>query len=128
MSWLMKSFAASTDPEEISFNTYLNTARVRVENAFGRLKSRWRILYYKMELDYMLAPKVILTCCILHNIVESNKDFFNINWLKEKQNCENKQPTKCPDPTIPTATAENMRNVLKNYLVRSGYPLRKSKF
>ena len=63
----------SLTPEEESFNVYLSKARMCVEIAFGRLKSRWRILKKRMGLNYEMAPKVITTCWTLHKIVELNK-------------------------------------------------------
>lgn len=45
LPWLMKNFTgANLKPEEDSFNAYMNSARVSVEIAFGRLKARWRRL------------------------------------------------------------------------------------
>ena len=43
--WLMKPYPEATrNPGEITFNKELSSARVAIECAFGRLKSRWRIL------------------------------------------------------------------------------------
>ena len=43
--WLQKPFPEATrDRSEIQFNRELSSARVKIECAFGCLKSRWRIL------------------------------------------------------------------------------------
>ena len=48
------------------FNYRLSKARVIIERAFGKLKSRWRCLLKQLEKS--CVPKTIITCCILHNI------------------------------------------------------------
>lgn len=45
LPWLLKGFSGSLSAKEESFNVYLNSARVSVEMAFGRLKARWRMLH-----------------------------------------------------------------------------------
>ena len=41
-----------------------------VENAFGRLKARWRHLIKQNDMAVKNVPKVVTACCILHNICE----------------------------------------------------------
>ena len=50
-TWLMKPFNnnSSLDPRLKCFNYSLSRARIVVENAFGRLKARWRRLLKKNE-------------------------------------------------------------------------------
>ncbi|MCO5587488.1 hypothetical protein L7F22_041437 [Adiantum nelumboides] len=50
------------------FDRHLSKGRVKVENAFGILKNRWRILR-ELNVDLALAPTVIGACCLLHNFV-----------------------------------------------------------
>ena len=59
--------------EQESYNVYHSKARMCVEIAFGRLKSRWRILRKRIDAKYGIVPKLITTCCILHNFVENRK-------------------------------------------------------
>jgi len=82
LSWLLKGFFDTLSAEEESFNVYLNSARVSVEMAFGRLKARWRILH-KINCNYSFALEIITACCILHNFVEDNNNNTNIQiqWL-----------------------------------------------
>lgn len=52
------------------FNKKHCTARVTIENTFGRLKNRWRCLSKDRVLHYRPAKcaKIITACCVLHNL------------------------------------------------------------
>ena len=47
-----------------------------VENAFGRLKGRWRCLLKRMDFMLENVPNIVATCVILHNICEMFGDHF----------------------------------------------------
>lgn len=79
LPWLLKPYVGTLTAEEESFNCYLSSARIVVENAFGRLKSRWRCLWKRIDVNPLFVPKVVLACTILHNFVEQQKDTFHIN-------------------------------------------------
>ncbi|XP_062979602.1 uncharacterized protein LOC134396922 [Elgaria multicarinata webbii] len=72
--WLMAPYRVPRTPKEKNFNYYHNRARLPVERAFGRLKSRWCSLYTVLDVEEDLVPDVIIVCCILHNICESRGD------------------------------------------------------
>ncbi|MCO5599640.1 hypothetical protein L7F22_053746 [Adiantum nelumboides] len=55
--------------EKKKFDRKLSKGRVKVENAFGLLKNRWRILR-DMNVDIALAPTIVGACCMLHNFVQ----------------------------------------------------------
>ena len=66
-SWKATPIPQNITPEQESFNAYLSSARTTVEIAFGRLKSRWRVLMKLGVFHFSFTPKVIATCCALHN-------------------------------------------------------------
>ncbi|XP_065134336.1 uncharacterized protein [Paramisgurnus dabryanus] len=80
--WLMKGFTSHPNltPDQTNFNFRLSSARMVVENAFGRLKGRWRCLLKRNDVDINIMPDIIVACCILHNICELRKEKFLPEW------------------------------------------------
>ena len=67
--WLMKPYPEDTrDRDEIKFNKELSSARVKVECAFGLLKSRWRVLQKRFDSSIEFAAKNAIACAVLHNL------------------------------------------------------------
>ena len=76
--WLMKPYPERTrDPQEITFNKELSSARVQVECAFGTLKNQWRILQKRFDGDIEFGIKATITCAVLHNICIRNNDAWD---------------------------------------------------
>jgi hypothetical protein len=69
--WLLTPHRRSPNPFAIDtlYNWKLQRVRGVVENAFGILKQSWRELLLKSELDVAHLPDVILSCCLLHNLL-----------------------------------------------------------
>lgn len=64
-----------------SYNVYHSAARNQIERAFGRLKSRWRRIIKKVDLNVETAPIIITACFVLHNICErSTVCNYNDSW------------------------------------------------
>lgn len=60
--------------EQTNFNYKISACRVRIENAFGLLKGRFRQL---IRLDFNTirrSSKFIIACCALHNLCICNAD------------------------------------------------------
>ena len=53
-----------------NFNYRLSRARIVSENAFGRLKARWRRPLKQNDMSISIVPNVIMACCILYNVCE----------------------------------------------------------
>lgn len=68
------------------FNYRLSRARRIVENAFGILSSRFRILLTTMNLSPEKASKITITCCYLHNFLKRNN---SSNYLSGSVDVEN---------------------------------------
>ena len=65
---LMKPYSHLTsDRKEKFFNYQLSKARVRVEQAFGVLKGRFRILQKRMDYSSEAAAKIFIACAVIHN-------------------------------------------------------------
>ena len=80
--WLMKPYPEGTrDPREIAFNKELSSARVKVECAFGVLKSRWRILLKRFDSGIPFAVRNAVACAVLHNICIRSGD----EWDDEEE-------------------------------------------
>ncbi|XP_054730013.1 uncharacterized protein LOC129238838 [Anastrepha obliqua] len=57
------------------FNTILSSTRVCVEQAFGILKKKFRILNFIEIRNIKLVKNIIISCMILHNIIINNESF-----------------------------------------------------
>jgi hypothetical protein len=55
--------------DKIRFDLQRNVRRILVENAFGLLNDRWRILKHANYSVFRL-PKVVAVCCVLHNFYQ----------------------------------------------------------
>jgi len=77
-NWLLKPFPERTnDPHEIEFNKELSFARVKVECAFGSIKSRWRILHKHLDSKVSFVSKIVIACVVLHNFCIRAGDFWD---------------------------------------------------
>ncbi|XP_077550672.1 uncharacterized protein LOC144163868 [Haemaphysalis longicornis] len=66
---MQKPYAsASPGTPEAAFNYSLSKTRRIVENAFGRLKERFRFTVKRMESDLDTSVLAIKACCVLNNI------------------------------------------------------------
>lgn len=54
-----------------------------VENSFGRLKGRWRILNKRMDFNLENSKKIVRACVVLHNLCEQKNEVFHDEWLED---------------------------------------------
>ncbi|CAC5421176.1 unnamed protein product [Mytilus coruscus] len=115
MPWLIKPFRdnGALSAEKRYFNYMLSRARMVVENAFGRLKGRWRCLMKRNDLSTLFVPDVAECCCTLHNICETFLNEFPEEWLEQEE--MNNAPNDCQ---AATQTGERVRDTIINYLLQ----------
>ena len=99
-TFLMKPFPHNSivTPAQKKFNYNLSKARIVVENAFGRLKARWRRLTKRNDMDVCNVPRIVTACCILHNICEIHGD--ELNGLKNILKVWNNHQQQLPQITL----------------------------
>lgn len=83
--WLMKGYSEEQrlSPEQRRFTFTLASVRSVVDTAFMRLKGRWRCLLKKSDIDVSMMPRVVVSCCVLHNICVQRGDTFLPEWSVE---------------------------------------------
>jgi len=74
--WILKQYSNNLTPTERRFNRKLCSARVVVEQGFGLLKSRWRILFKKNEQNLSNVARTVTAAVVLHNFCLLNDDLF----------------------------------------------------
>ncbi|XP_071490668.1 uncharacterized protein [Diadema antillarum] len=83
LPWLMKPFPdnGQLSREQRQYNYRQSRARMVVENAFGRLKGRWRILLKRNDTHIAFLGNLVLACVVLHNLCESAGEDFDEQLL-----------------------------------------------
>ncbi|XP_036329886.1 protein ALP1-like [Rhagoletis pomonella] len=107
LPWLIKPYTGSLNAAEESFNCHLSSARIVVENAFGRLKGRWRCLTKRIDVNPTFVPQVVLACAILHNFVEQQKESY-LEIGNDVAICRNEEKGRTARPSL-SATMSPMR-------------------
>ena len=85
--WLQKPFSQGSGltPQQVHFNNCLSMDKVVVENAFGRLKGRFRCIAKRLDLKVDNCVLVVSACCTLHNYCELSQQTFDESWLGDIQ-------------------------------------------
>ena len=87
-----------------------------VENAFGRLKGRWRCLLKRLDMQVDKVAIAVGACVVLHNICEIFGDYCLEDW--EQVASEDDVINSAPDGrnTSRQAAASSIRDAIKDYL------------
>ena len=122
LPWLVKGHLSSPrlTPEQESFNVYLSSLRVGVENTFGILKARWRVLLKRSDFHFTFTPTVIATCCALHNFCQLQRE--HVNWLEEAATPDGIYPQPA-QPANVNEHGNHERAVVTGYMA-THFPLR----
>ena len=112
-SWILKPYPDNNrTPTETGFNKKLCGTRVIVEQGFGLLKSRWRILFKKNEQQLSNVARTVTAAVVMHNFCLQNGDQFeeeiNIDYDDNQENAV--ENNICDE-------ARNVRNAICDHLV-----------
>ena len=116
LPWLMKPYPenASSTCAIRRYNYSQSRARMPIENAFGRLKGRWRCLLKRMDHQLENVPNVVATCVVLHNMCEMFGDNCREEWVHQEEPSV-AQPTSITSRYSETS-ATVIRNALKDFI------------
>ncbi|KAK3709641.1 hypothetical protein QZH41_001931 [Actinostola sp. cb2023] len=108
--WLQKPFPEATrDRSEINFNKELSSARVKIECAFGCLKSRWRILSKRLDSNIAFSVKISIACAVLHNFCIKMGDNWDDNGARNHDGGGNNDDSVVRD-------GEEIRDILMSFI------------
>lgn len=135
---LMRPYPGINLPaQKENFNTRLSIARRTIENAFGILVSRWRILGKTIDLQPGNVVKIIKACVILHNFVKRHSttsysaqvvvdqlDSTGIltseeGWRSQTVPLHNVSPGEVYRGNNSSRNAYNLRDILADYVTRN---------
>ena len=117
LPWLMKPYLenSSTTPQQRTFNYRQSRARMVVENAFGRLRGRWRCLLKRMDSHISNVPNIVASCVVLHNICEIYGDHCLQEWVINEEPSDSTS-SSISAPTTSSTIASSVRVAIKDSL------------
>jgi len=126
-AFALKTYMIKPFPERLTddlpsqiFNYRLSRARRIVENAFGMLANRWRLLRDRIALKPETATKVVLACCALQNFLISHTTYsrhvYMPSGLVDTENINNELIVngKWREEAMPTSSWMNVGRQLGN--------------
>lgn len=102
-------------PSHRVFNYRLSRARRIVENAFGILAARWRILLNRINLLPKNAEFVVLACCVLHNFLCAGKEYMPHGFVDSEDEYGNITPGQWRDSAQSNDLLDLEPTAAKNY-------------
>ena len=67
--------------EQLQFNLAHSSTRIIIENAFGQLKGRFRLISKQVDIATCKVDQIVVACCTLHNFCINEKESFPDEWL-----------------------------------------------
>ena len=115
LPWLVKPWpGVNLSLKKELFNFRYSSARMAIEQAFGLLKSRWRILLKRQDTEFHNLHYCITACFILHNICIDQGDNHLPLW---DDNIDNNVYNEIEGQHVNIFNGDNnMRNYITNIL------------
>lgn len=82
------------------FNYRLSRARRCIENAFGIMSARFRVLRSPVHLDAVKTRKLTLACCALHNFLIANDPEKYTSSSNQNRNSDNNITIALPEESM----------------------------
>ena len=119
LPFLMKEYPKDgKDEREQYFGYRLSSARMVMENAFGRLKGRFGCLRRAMDVNIKELPHSIMSIFILHNFCEKNYEMLPNPGLQDIIHEDTKSQLNTKDMNYKTSVNESEAKK-----IRSAYTL-----
>eukprot|EP00249_Psilotum_nudum_P013551 c24393_g1_i1 orf=481-1683(+) len=115
LSWLITPFQDNDlSDAQINYNNRHSATAEIAEKALARLKGTWRILHKVMwRPDKHKLPRIILVCCLLHNIIIDRGDELLHGVPLPEYHDEGYEQQICQ---FVDAKGKELRNILTEYL------------
>lgn len=116
-SWLMKPYPENntTPRKEKHFNHCLSSARMTVEDTFGRWKGRFPRFSKRVDMEVSSLVTVVAASCILHNICEVQNNEFLPLWQVNTEAAE--ELLEYGHDDVVRRDAADVRGALAEYLM-----------
>ncbi|XP_059473101.1 uncharacterized protein LOC132195251 [Neocloeon triangulifer] len=109
--------SAEEDFREKFFNRRLHNAQIVIDDAFGRLLGRFRIIMSNKKYGVSTMIKIITTSVILHNICEEKAQLHECRRRKSKLSERPVYPGHLQESRSERPTALEKRDFLANFLL-----------
>ncbi|XP_036322219.1 protein ALP1-like [Rhagoletis pomonella] len=136
---LMRPYPGSQLPRyKTVFNYRLSRARRVIENSFGILTARWRVLRKVIDCSPENCEKIVLTCLVLHNFVmlhdlerwycpdnfvdrdDTEQGTVHGEWRHDLQNLGGPLPSISSHRRNASQSAYRLRDTLAHYFLNQG--------
>lgn len=95
------------------YNTKLSSMRSVIERTFGLLKGKFRRLKYMDITDFNLGTKMIAAACVLHNFIQDDIDYDDINDGIEEIEAENNDANVENEERPQMIAAQKRENIMR---------------
>ena len=85
-----------------------------VENAFGRLKARWRCLSKRLDCKLKNVVDIVAACVTLHNMCELSGDVYLDEWNTQDQ-ISNQDPSSSAVRSSSGTDGKQVREAITQY-------------
>lgn len=102
---IMTPFRQPKEATKLRYNKVLSHTRANVENAFGELESRFKLLSSCIGLNYLTTALVVMSMCRIHNLLKDYDEGIPLTgtpstWRQDLVNQQQQQPLPSHRPII----------------------------